>query len=100
MRLAMWKVSGLVIHVTDIASTLFNHEPHLLILQEARETSNAVPALRARCRALGYTLHHDPTCNLLAIWRRGLKVAPIRTPGGEDHRRSQLVKEGTPRTFP
>ena len=89
MRMLTWNVGGLHTHVGDICQLLVSQGPHIVLLQEARDRAGAVPALRTRLRSLDYTLHHCPRTNLLTIWRRGLKVAPISPSGREEEFRVQ-----------
>ena len=66
--------------MSPLITLLVTNSPHITCLQEAFIAHHEVRGFQMRLRDIGYTCHWDHPHHLCTIWRRGLSIAPLKTP--------------------
>ena len=73
-----WNCGGMTSNMKANLEMIVKHCPLIVLLQEARNKSGNHSALTAECGSLGYAVSPHRSDGFVCMWKRGLKVAPIR----------------------
>ena len=91
LSIISWNCGGLTTQLDGVRSLLMRHSPAVLLLQEACNASGVYSILKAECATLGYSVTADPSNHLVAIFRHGLSIAPLRAAVGDSPFRIQRL---------